>query len=127
VSRSGLLLLFCCSGVVLMANVMLRWAMQRTDVKLFSSGISGLPREILTLGLEPAFLVAFVSYGLAMLIWFRLIATEPLSVSYPALVAISFVAVSLAGVFVFGEPLPLLRGIGLACIILGVALAALGQ
>jgi multidrug transporter EmrE-like cation transporter len=126
VSRSGLMLLFCCAGAVLMANVVLRAAMDRSGVKLFSGGLGGLPREVLALGMEPRFAVALVSYGLAMLIWFRLIATEPLSVSYPALVALSFVAVSLAGVVVFGEPLSLLRAAGLACIVLGVCLVTLG-
>jgi multidrug transporter EmrE-like cation transporter len=126
-SKTGLLLLVSCSFVVLAANVALRWAMDRSHVRLFSSGLAGLPQEVLSLVREPLFLAALCSYGLAMLIWFRLVATEPLSVSYPALVSISFVAVTLAGVFVFGEPLHLLRGVGLVCIILGVTLATLGQ
>jgi drug/metabolite transporter (DMT)-like permease len=113
--------------VVLIANVVLRLAMDRSHVKLFSGGLAGLPQEVLALAREPLFLAALLSYGLAMLIWFRLIATEPLSVSYPALAATTFVAVSLAGVLVFGEPLHPLRGVGLLCIILGVALASLGQ
>jgi multidrug transporter EmrE-like cation transporter len=127
VSRSGILLLISCSGVVLLANVMLRWAMDRTQVKLFSAGIPGLPNEILGLVREPLFLLALCSYAAAMLIWFRLVATEPLSISYPALAAMTFVAVSLAGVLVFGEPLPLLRALGLLCIVLGISLAALAQ
>jgi multidrug transporter EmrE-like cation transporter len=126
VSRAGLLLLVCCSGVVLLANIVLRAAMDRSQVKLFSGGLGGLPREVLALGLEPRFAMALGSYALAMLIWFRLIATEPLSVAYPALAALSFVAVSLAGVLVFGEPLSLMRAAGLICIVLGVCLVTLG-
>jgi multidrug transporter EmrE-like cation transporter len=126
-SKAGLLLLLSCSAVVLAANVLLRWAMDRSHVKLFSDGVAGLPQEILGLAREPLFLLALCSYSAAMLIWFRLVATEPLSVSYPALAALSFVTVSLAGVFVFGEPLPVLRGLGLFCIILGISLTALAQ
>lgn len=126
-SRAGLLLLTSCSAAVLLANVILRWAMDRTQVKLFSGGLAGLPQDLLSLLREPLFLIALCSYGAAMLIWFRVIATEPLSISYPALAAMTFVAVSLAGVVVFGEPLPLLRGLGLACIVLGITLATLAQ
>ena len=127
VSKSGLLLLVVCSSVVLLANVALRWAMDRTNVKLFSNGLQGIPREVFLLVKEPFFILAIISYALAMLIWFRLVATEPLSISYPALAAITFVAVSLAGVFLFGEPMHFLRGLGLACIVLGVVLAAVAQ
>ena len=126
-SRSGLFLLFFCASAVLLANVVLRWAMDRSHVKLFSNGIAGLPLEILALIREPFFLAALCCYGIAMLIWFRLIATEPLSVSYPALAATSFVAITLAGVLIFGEPLHLARGVGLFFIILGITLATLGQ
>jgi multidrug transporter EmrE-like cation transporter len=126
-SRAGLLLLLSCSAVVLLANVALRWAMDRAQVKVFSDGVAGLPQEILSLVREPLFLLALCCYGAAMLIWFRLVATEPLSVSYPALAAMSFVTVSLAGVFLFGEPLPVLRALGLFCIILGMSLTAFAQ
>jgi multidrug transporter EmrE-like cation transporter len=123
VSKIGLLLLVACSGVVLLANVALRWAMDNTGVKLFSGGLLGVPREVFQLVREPAFVLAVACYGLAMLMWFRLIATEPLSISYPALAAVTFVAVSLAGVVVFHEPMNYLRGLGLFFIIIGVILA----
>lgn len=126
-SKAGLLLLTSCSAAVLLANVILRWVMDRTQVKLFSSGLAGLPQDLLSLLREPLFLMALCAYGAAMLIWFRVIATEPLSVSYPTLAAMTFVAVSLAGVLVFGEPLPFLRGLGLVCIILGISLATIAQ
>jgi multidrug transporter EmrE-like cation transporter len=126
-SRAGLLLLMSCSAVVLLANVALRSAMDRTHVKLFSNGLAGVLQELFGLAREPLFLIALCSYGAAMLIWFRLVATEPLSVSYPALAAATFVTVSLAGVLVFGEPLPFLRALGLACIVLGITLAVFAQ
>ncbi len=45
----------------------------------------------------------------------------PLSVAYP-LVSLSFVMGMLAAVFIFNEPVPVLRWLGLVLIVVGVAL-----
>lgn len=125
-SRSGLLWVAACAAIVALANVALRLCMEKSGVKLFSNGIAGIAGEIVGLVREPRFYVAIASYAVAMLIWFRLIATEPLSVAYPALAATSFIGVTVAGFFFLNEPVAVLRLAGIALIVAGLALVAGG-
>ena len=121
-SKVGAVWIVGCSLIVVLANVALRFCMDRSSVKLFSSGLAGLANELLALVREPMFYLALASYGCAMLIWFRLIATEPLSVAYPALAAVTFVGVTLAGMLILHEPIVPLRIAGVFVIIVGFVL-----
>ena len=51
------------------------------------------------------FLVGFVLYFVASVVWFRVVATERLSVAYPLLVSCTFTLVTAGAVIVFGESL----------------------
>ena len=51
------------------------------------------------------FVAGFALYFLASVVWFRVVATEPLSVAYPILVSCTFVLVTAGAVILFGEPL----------------------
>ena len=95
--------LIFCSLAVMIANVLLR-GIDRSGVSLFSGGFYGLPRELIKLVGQSPFLISLAFYGAAMLLWFRLVSTEPLSVAYPVLSALTFVAVTAVGTFVFTEP-----------------------
>lgn len=114
-----------CSAAVVLANVVLRIAIDRAGVKLFADGLAGVPAEVWTLLKSPLFLLAIILYGVAMLIWFRLVAIAPLSVAYPALACLTFVAISLAGIFLFAEPVHLLRLCGLLVMLVGLTLMSL--
>lgn len=117
--------LFGCAAAVVLANVVLRMAIDKSGVKVFSGGIAGIPADIIGLLKTPLFFVAMILYAIAMLIWFRLVAMAPLSVAYPALACLTFVAISLAGVFIFSEPLSLFRVAGLVLMLSGLALMSL--
>jgi multidrug transporter EmrE-like cation transporter len=72
--------------------------------------------------MEPKFLIGFVLYFMASVVWFRVVATEPLSVAYPLLVSCTFTLVTVGAVIVFSEPLTLRQMLGLAVILAGIAL-----
>ena len=57
--------------------------------------------------------------------WFRVVATEPLSVAYPVLVSCTFTLVTAGAVIVFSEPLTLRQMLGLAVILAGIALISI--
>jgi multidrug transporter EmrE-like cation transporter len=125
-SKLGTLWIIVCSVTVVLANVALKSSMDRTGVKLFSGGLGGVAEEVAALSREPTFYMALACYAFAMLIWFRLVATEPLSVAYPALVAMTFVGVTLASMLLLHEPAVPRRIAGLVVIIAGLALVSGG-
>ena len=125
-SKFGILWLVGCSLIVVLANVTLRFCMDRSGVKLFTGGIGGIAGEVAALSREPMLYVALASYGCAMLIWFRLAATEPLTVAYPALAAMTFVGVTMAGMLLLHEPAIPRRIAGLVAIIVGLVLVSGG-
>jgi drug/metabolite transporter (DMT)-like permease len=67
---------------------------------------------------------ALLVYGLATLLWIWLLQHAALSRLYPYM-ALSFVLVSAAGWFFFGERLPWVQMAGLGLIVLGLLLIAL--
>jgi multidrug transporter EmrE-like cation transporter len=54
-----------------------------------------------------------------MLLWLRLVATEPLSLAYPMLAAVTFVSLSIVSIFLLAEPIGLRKAAGLAAIVAG--------
>ena len=126
-SVAGTLWLLGCSLAVVLANVILRISIQRSGVEIFADGLSALPSDIFRLLLEPRFPFAIACYGVAMLIWFRLLATEPLGIVYPMLACLTFVGVSLAGAFAFSESLGPWKIIGLGLMVAGLLVLSHGQ
>jgi multidrug transporter EmrE-like cation transporter len=64
-------------------------------------------------------------YFLAALIWFRVVATEPLSVAYPILVSLTFSLVTAAAVFILSEPISARKVLGLIVILTGILIISL--
>jgi multidrug transporter EmrE-like cation transporter len=118
-SARGIILVVLCAGIVVLANLALRAGLDRSGVVPFARGIVGLPGDVLTMLLEPVFCLAVVLYGFSMLLWLRLVATEPLSLAYPMLAAVTFVSLSIISVFLLAEPIGLRKAAGLAAIVAG--------
>jgi undecaprenyl phosphate-alpha-L-ara4N flippase subunit ArnE len=70
--------------------------------------------------------LGFVIYAAASVVWFRVVATEPLSVAYPILVSLTFGLVTTGAVLFFGEPLSLRKVIGLLTILGGIVIISAG-
>ena len=118
-SARGIILVVLCAGIVVLANLALRVGLDRSGVVPFARGIVGLPGDVLTMLLEPVFCLAVVLYGFSMLLWLRLVATEPLSLAYPMLAAVTFVSLSIVSIFLLAEPIGLRKAAGLAAIVAG--------
>lgn len=118
-SARGIILVVLCAGIVVLANLALRVGLDRSGVVPFARGIVGLPGDVLTMLLEPVFCLAVVLYGFSMLLWLRLVATEPLSLAYPMLAAFTFVSLSVVSIFLLAEPMGLRKAAGLAAIVAG--------
>ena len=80
---------------------------------------------LIALFMQPLFSLGFATYFLASVIWFRVVATEPLSLAYPILVSLTFTLVTAGAVLLFSEPLSLRKVVGLAVILAGIAIVSL--
>ncbi len=78
----------------------------------------------LALGAQPLFVLGFICYGIAAVLWFSVLPRVDLSISYPVLVGLTFILVVAGSMVVFNENLPWAKVLGLALILAGVALVA---
>ena len=118
----GLLLVGLAALFTIAANLMLRGGLLQAGGFSFSLGTLG--SNLLALLKEPLFVAGAVLYGVAALVWFRVISTEPLSNAYPLLVSLSFVFITLGAVALFHESLPWQKILGLVVILAGIVLVA---
>jgi multidrug transporter EmrE-like cation transporter len=105
------------------ANVLIRAGILRFG-GFSPSTVADIIQQFVGLLSQPLFVAGFALYFVAALIWFRTIAVAPLSVAYPLLVGLTFIAVTAGAVLVWGEPLTLRKLIGVAVILLGIVLVS---
>lgn len=120
-SATGLLLVLVTAALTMVANLLLRSGIDAAG-GFALGGLATTAAALLKLFMEPKFLIGFVLYFMASVVWFRVVATEPLSVAYPLLVSCTFTLVTAGAVIVFSEPLTLRQMLGLAVILAGIAL-----
>ncbi len=72
------------------------------------------------IAVHPFFILALVFYGLSLLTWIGVTATEPLSISYPLMIGLCLVLATLGSYFLLNEAFSVQKSIGLGLIILGV-------
>jgi drug/metabolite transporter (DMT)-like permease len=105
------------------ANMLLRAGILRFG-GFSPSSVADVIWQFLGLLLQPLFFSGFVLYFVAALVWFRTIAIAPISVTYPLMVSLTFIAVTAGAFLLWGEPLSLRKLIGLAVILLGIVLVS---
>jgi undecaprenyl phosphate-alpha-L-ara4N flippase subunit ArnE len=87
-------------------------------------GLSGdVVRRLLS---TPALWGGMAAYAVALVAYWMLLSRVPLNVA-TSVAALNFVAVLLASRIVLGEPIPMLRYAGFACILLGLVIVARTQ
>jgi multidrug transporter EmrE-like cation transporter len=118
----GVLLIVLAAGMTVAGNLMMREGVVRAGG--VSLQLSTLSVELLKLMRQPLLVIGLVLYGLASLVWFRVISTENLNSSYPLLVSITFLFVTLGATVLFREPLGLQKILGLISILVGIVLVA---
>lgn len=114
----GFVLTVASALLTALANLLMRAGIRRLGTFRLSADV--LFHQILQLAMQPLFVSGFISYGLAAVIWFRVLSAEDLSTGYPILVGLTFVCVSLGAVIVFREAVPWTKVLGMVLILLGI-------
>lgn len=105
------------------ANISLRTAIERTG-SFRSSDLVAMLVEFIRLLFDPVFAFGFLGYFAAALLWFKVLASEPLSIAYPVFVATTYILVTGGAVLLLHEPLSARKVLGLAIILAGIALVS---
>lgn len=101
-SERGLLLVVLSAVLTVASNLMLRGGVTRAGG--FALSPASLISDLLRLARQPLFVSGLALYATAALVWFRVISTENLNSSYPLLVSLTFVLVTLGATLFFHEP-----------------------
>ena len=120
-STTGLILVTVTAAMTMAANLMLRAGIDAAG-GFAPRGVADLVFAALGLFLQPLFTAGFVAYFLASVIWFRVVATEPLSLAYPILVSLTFSLVTAGAVAIFHESLSTQKVVGLVTILAGIVI-----
>lgn len=118
----GMLLVAVTALLTVMANLLMRGGVLRAGG--FSLSLSELRTEVWALARQPMFVGGFILYGLSAIVWFRVLATENLSTSYPMLISLTFVLVTLDAVLFFKESVSWVKVLGIVIILCGILLVA---
>ena len=122
-SPLGLLLVGVSALLTVAANLLLRGGVARSGVVLSPAT---LVHDCIRLATQPFFVTGTVFYVAAALVWFRVISTEQLTSSYPLLVSLTFVLVTIGAVVFLHESLSLQKVAGLGVILTGILIVARG-
>lgn len=123
-SPTGILLVLLTAGLTMAANLLLRAGIDGAG----GFSVAGVADAVGALGklfVQPLFSLGFVLYFLASVVWFRVVATEPLSLAYPVLVSCTFTLVTAGAVIFFAEPVTRRQLVGLAVILAGIVLVSI--
>ena len=96
------------------ANLMLRHGLLKAGGLVISIECAGA-----LLG-QPWFMTGVFLYGLAALIWFRVLSITELSGAYPVLVGLTFCLVTVGAIVWFKESVGVLKMTGIAMILVGI-------
>jgi len=118
----GLWLVILSAVCTAVANLMMRRGV--LNLGHFQLSAAAMKTQVLALAQQPLFVIGFVLYGVAALIWFRVLASEPLSSSYPLLVSLTFLLVTVGAMLLFGEKVNALKLAGLFVILIGILLVS---
>ncbi len=115
---TGWLLVLLSAGLQVAGTLLLRGGVDRAGG--FAESLAEVPQGLIRLASQPMFDVGFVLYGLAALVWFRVLSTQPLSLAYPVLVSLTFIFVTVGATALFQEPMTARKLVGLAVILIGI-------
>jgi multidrug transporter EmrE-like cation transporter len=123
-SSVGFLLVLLTAALTMVANLMLRVGIDAAG-GFSAGGAVQLLQALLRLFAQPLFAIGFIVYFLAAVVWFRVVATEPLSLAYPILVSLTFSLVTVAAVLILREPVSARKVVGLLVILAGIVIISL--
>lgn len=107
--------------IAILMSVAGQWLLKAGALKLGQVNPSNLSSHVLGILTTPELLTGLTCYGLGAIVYILVLTRVKLSVAGPA-AAVVYVFTALLGYFVFQEPIPLSRVIGLGLITCGVLL-----
>jgi len=113
--------IFLAAVLTSLANLSMRDGLLKAGGLSFGEGVLS---PFFALGKQPTFVIGFMAYGLSALVWFRVLSVAEVSLSYPILVGLAFVMVTLGGVLYFGETVGWLKFGGILTILAGIIMVA---
>jgi multidrug transporter EmrE-like cation transporter len=116
----GLVLLISSAHCSVGANPLLRGGILRAGGLTLS--LDRVKDQVLGPCRQPMFVPGALLYGVAAIIWFRVLSTEDLSLSYPLFVSLSFVLVTLGGAYFFRKQVSWQKAPGISVILAGFVL-----
>jgi multidrug transporter EmrE-like cation transporter len=120
----GWWLVLLSAGLQVTGTLLLRSGVDRAGG--FAESLAEVPNGLLRLASQPIFDLGFILYGLAALVWFRVLATQPLSTAYPLLVSLTFMFVTLGATILFQESITSYKLIGLGVVLVGILIISRG-
>jgi len=123
ISTSGITLICIAAVLTAAANLLLRHSV------LSANSMTGAVFAASTWGpllRSATFWAGLFLYGMSALVWFRVLARDPISSTYPMLVGLTFVLVSAGAVLVFREKVSVLKAAGMGLILAGVTAISRG-
>lgn len=121
-SASGFLWTIAAALITAISNILLRVGVLRAGG--FGLSAQNILGDLWRLCEQPLFLLGVLLYGVAALMWFRIISSENLATGYVVLVSVAFIAVNIGAYLVFREPMTVQKLVGIAVIITGIVLVA---
>jgi len=122
-SPRGLGLVVLSAALTMAANLLIRAGIDGAGGFAVGSPAEAIA-ALVRLFAQVRLVAGFALYFLASVVWFRVVATEPLSVAYPILVSCTFVLVTAGAVILFREPIGLRQVLGLIVILTGIVLVS---
>ena len=119
-SIAGWISIIICALFAVTANFLFRFAIQT------ESEFKGRIIDYIHLSFQPLFLIGIMFYGLAMIMWIKVLSSEPMNLAYPILSSIAFALVILGAAIFFKESFGIIKLIGIIVIIIGITITAQG-
>jgi multidrug transporter EmrE-like cation transporter len=117
-TSQGLLLVILSALGTVAGNLLIRAGLAR------AGGLGFSVAKLSQVFLQPLMLAGLVLYATAALLWFRVVSTEELTTSYPLLVSMTFILVTLGAVFFFDERISVQKALGMGVILIGIVVIA---
>jgi len=118
----GLVLVILSALCTAVANLLMRGGILQTGA--FTLSLGAMKNQVVSLSHQPLFVVGVILYGVAAVIWFDVLSRENLSTSYPLLVSLTFILVTLGAMMFFHEHVSWQKVLGLGVILGGILLVA---
>lgn len=117
---AGFLLLLLTAACMALANVLMKNGIAH------AGGFTPSPSAALSLLRQPAFVIGLLLTGVAALMWFRVLATQKLSVCYPLFISLTYTFITIGAFYFLHEKISPQKLFGLLIIVIGITTVARG-